>query len=68
MTQEQIAPCKCGHHAGWFEKRCVSYEQYFDETGEATHASDILAASRGGVRKYCCECSRDITRLIKDRP
>lgn len=68
MSKEQIAPCRCGKLAGWFEKRIVAYEQFYLPDGEASHASDILLAHRGGVRKYCFECNRDITKLIVEKP
>lgn len=61
----QTAPCpKCKAFNGWFEKRVQSYRQYFDLNGNATHATDE-GFNRGGKRKYCSECGREITDLIK---
>lgn len=65
-TMKMIKPCtNCGYQNGWFEKIQHSYEQYYDENGEATHAADSgRAKGRGGRRKYCYECRTDITRLV----
>ena len=63
---KQTAPCpKCGNTYGWWEKRCQSYFQYFDEIGKPTHSADGETMGRGGKRKFCSECNKDITDLIR---
>lgn len=63
---KQIAPCpRCGFNHGWFERRIKSYQQHFQSDGEVSHASDGNYIRRGGKRKYCCECSKDITEIVK---
>lgn len=58
----QIKACKCGEFCGWFEKRITQREQYYDEIGTAWTSEELN--ERGGKRKYCPECKRDITKLI----
>ena len=54
---------KCGD-AGYFEKRICKYEQYFYANGSVMDASDIETI-RGGERKFCAKCYRDITKQYK---
>ena len=64
MTMEQIKDCpKCKAKKGWFEKRTMSYEQYFDASGDPSHMADDRRTS-GGKRKYCFDCRKDITDKI----
>ena len=60
----QIKPCVCGNWSGWFEKRVTQRLQFFDENGGAW-ASEGLN-ERGGKRKYCPDCKRDITHLVSN--
>jgi hypothetical protein len=60
----QTAPCpKCGHTDGWYCKIVMSYEQYYTPDG----VSDSYEGknSRGGNKKFCAHCGKDITRIIK---
>ena len=59
---KQIKPCKCGAFAGWYEKRITQRQQFYDQNGEAWNSEALN--ERGGKRKYCAECSRDITGKI----
>lgn len=62
-TEKQVKPCpKCKKVLGWREKRVIRGDQYFDADGTPSHFVD--STGRGGVRKYCYECDRDITKCI----
>lgn len=62
---KQLAVCpRCNDMHGWYEKRQQSYQQYFDASSNATHAADGGGNGRGGKRKYCSECGKDITDRI----
>lgn len=64
-TQTQDCPtCKAKY--GWWEKRQQSYGQYFLPNGVASHATDGHGVGRGGRRKYCYECNRDITACVSN--
>ena len=58
----QLKPCLCGCREGWYEKRLTQREQYYDENGIAWNSIELN--ERGGKRKYCSSCGRDITRRI----
>jgi len=61
----QLHDCpKCKTKHGWWEKRQQSYEQYYLPDGTSSHATDGNSVGRGGVRKFCFECNRDISDLI----
>jgi len=63
---KQIKPCPwCGNKSGWFEKHVTSGQQYFYADGQPSHFCDEY--TRGGKRKYCADCNRDITSIIKGR-
>jgi hypothetical protein len=65
MTQTKPCPqCKEAH--GWWERRQQSYKQYYVANGDPSHASDGEGVGRGGRRKYCYECNRDITDCVSD--
>jgi hypothetical protein len=60
----QVEPCpKCKALAGWYEHRRQSGRAYFYTTGEITHY--VEGHTWHGPRKYCVECDRDITHLIR---
>lgn len=62
---QQVAPCpRCGHLGGWYEKRVCKYTQIFEADGEAFDATDMTRV-RGGDRRYCNECNRDITEQVQ---
>lgn len=65
---KQTAPCPgCKEAVGWWEKRVTSWAQYYMANGKVSHASDNLDSNgRGGRRKFCYNCNRDITKLIQD--
>lgn len=66
MPQKQTAPCrKCKTVHGWYEKRTMSYEQYFTSDGQASHVADSKGFGGGGKRKYCYECGTDITECVE---
>lgn len=59
----QGKPCpKCGVANGWFEKRILTGSQFFYPDGSPSHYYDEY--SRGGKRKYCFNCGKDITKCI----
>ena len=61
---KQVKPCpRCKAILGWFENRVLYGDQFFDADGSASHFSD-KGVSRGGRRKYCYECERDITTCV----
>jgi len=61
---KQAKPCpRCKEAHGWFEKRVITGTQFFMPDGDISHFND--ESSRGGRRKYCAQCSRDITKLIQ---
>lgn len=63
-TLQQVAPCpKCGASNGWFEKRVCKYTQIFEADGEAFDATNMERV-RGGDRRYCNHCERDITEQV----
>lgn len=64
-TWQQVEPCtKCGNHSGWYEKRVCKYIQFFDANGDAFDAGNMERV-RGGERRFCMGCHKDITDQIK---
>lgn len=64
-TMQQVAPCsKCGSHQGWYEKRVCKYLQFFEANG-AVYDAGTMERVRGGERRFCMGCNRDITNEIK---
>jgi len=62
---QQVAPCpKCGSTAGWYEKRVCKYIQFFEPNGDSLDAGNMERV-RGGDRRFCLSCSRDITDQIQ---
>lgn len=62
---QQVAPCpKCGDTAGWYEKRVCKYLQFFEPNGDVCDAGNIERV-RGGDRRFCMGCNKDITGQIK---
>ncbi|OKS78775.1 hypothetical protein PsaNZ64_00395 [Pseudomonas syringae pv. actinidiae] len=62
---KQVAACpRCGQLAGWYEKRVCKYIQLFEVDGEAVDASNMERV-RGGDRRYCAGCHKDITGQIQ---
>jgi len=63
--RQQVEPCpKCGGRHGWYEKLICKYEQHYSADGIADEASTIERV-RGGERRYCLNCQKDITDQIK---
>lgn len=61
----QVAPCpKCGALDGWFEKRVCKYNQIYEASGEVFDATN-MERIRGGERKFCNSCDRDITEQVQ---
>ena len=61
----QIKNCpNCNATYGWFEKRVHYGNQYYEEDGQASHFDE--GNTTGGKRKFCAQCSKDITSLIAD--
>lgn len=61
----QVAPCpKCGEAHGWYEKLICKYDQFYGPDGEAIDASTIQRV-RGGERRFCVNCHRDITETVQ---
>ena len=56
----------CKSIDGYYEKRIVSYCQYFDFEGEIIDASEFQKV-RGGKNKYCENCNRDITKHFESK-
>lgn len=64
-TWQQVERCtKCGNHQGWYEKRVCKYIQFFEANGDAFDAGNMERV-RGGERRFCIGCNRDITDQIK---
>ena len=60
----QLAPCpKCGEKKGWYEKLICKYEQHYAADGNADDDTTFERV-RGGERRFCVSCNRDITDLI----
>ncbi len=57
---------KCKGTMGYYEKIIMSYQQYFTFNGDIDFASENTRI-KGGKRKYCAECDRDITIFIPKR-
>jgi hypothetical protein len=49
---------------GWYEKRVCKYTQIFEADGKPFDAGDMTRV-RGGDRRYCNECNRDITEQVQ---
>lgn len=66
LTQlNQVAPCpRCGALDGWYEKRVCKYVQMFDAEGEPYDATNMERV-RGGDRRYCMGCQKDITAQVQ---
>jgi hypothetical protein len=65
MSKEKIDECPfCGSPDGYYDKNIVSYLQYFDFEGNPVLASENNHI-KGGKRKYCADCERDITKDIE---
>ena len=68
LQWSQIAPCtKCGGTHGWYEKLICKYDQFYGPDGQASDASTIQRV-RGGDRRFCVNCSRDITEIVQRGP
>lgn len=64
-TLTQVEPCpRCGSQGGWFEKRVCKYIQFFEPNGEALDAGNMERV-RGGDRRFCLSCTKDITSQVK---
>ncbi len=64
-TLEQVSPCrKCNSLSGWYEKRICKYTQIFEANGDAFDACNMVRV-RGGDRRFCVQCHRDITDLVQ---
>ena len=64
-TMQQVAPCpKCGSQSGWYEKRICKYIQFFEPNGESLDAGNMERV-RGGDRRFCLSCSKDITAQVQ---
>jgi hypothetical protein len=64
----QVDACpKCGAMEGWLEKRICKYTQIFEADGEPFDAVGMTRV-RGGDRKYCAQCSADITSCVREVP
>jgi len=55
----------CGCDEEYTENYIVRFSQCYDYTGEPTCATDNMPV-RGGKRKYCCSCLRDITKAFNN--
>lgn len=65
-TLQQVNPCsKCGAHDGWLEKRICKYTQIFEADGDVFDSVGMTRV-RGGDRRYCNGCNKDITEEIKE--
>ncbi len=52
---------KCKSDEGYYEQMVVSFTQEIDFDGEPIDASEFQRV-RGGKRKYCLNCNKDITK------
>ena len=68
LEKRQTSECPhCKEAHGWFEKRQHSFEQYYTRLGDPCFAEDSSSSlGRGGIRKYCFECQRDITKCVNE--
>lgn len=65
QTVQQVSPCsRCGCHQGWYEKRVCKYIQFFEANGEPFDAGNMERV-RGGQRRFCMGCNKDITDQLK---
>lgn len=65
QTRQQVEPCpKCGGKHGWYEKRVCKYLQFYEADGSAFDTSN-MERIRGGDRRFCTGCHKDITDQIK---
>lgn len=62
MSNQLSACSKCKAKNGWYEKRVHYGLQFFDSDGTPSHWVD--GNSRGGKRKFCYECDKDITNKV----
>lgn len=62
----QVTACRCGKIHGWWERRVQNYRLVFHADGTFADAAglDEDTYERGGVRKFCAECDRDITDRV----
>ena len=54
----------CKSTDGYYDKNITAFTQYFNFAHEPIVASEIRHV-KGGKRKYCTSCDKDITILIK---
>lgn len=53
---------KCGGESGYATNSIQRHEQHFTFHGEADNCD--VTFIRGGTRKLCIDCGKDITRFI----
>lgn len=55
---------KCGGATGYFIGVVISYTQSCYWDGDAYASDENPASARGGKRKYCSDCRKDITKYV----
>lgn len=58
---------KCGSGYGYYENPILALEQLYNWDGSPIDAND-RGRVRGGKRKFCCECKKDVTKYFDDFP
>ncbi len=62
----EITKCpKCGSELGYYENLILAIEQQYDWHGNPVNAND--KGVRGGRRKYCTECRKDVTNFLQEQ-
>lgn len=64
MTEPVKTKCpKCGGESGYYHKYIQSHTQFITFDGKCldNHAEYM----RGGTRKHCMNCEKDITEFVK---
>lgn len=53
---------KCGSADGFYHKTIYTHTQYIGFDGEPSDCN--VEFVRGGTKKYCCHCEKDITNFV----
>jgi hypothetical protein len=62
MSDNIVCP-HCGSDEGYFKKALVSETCSYDFSGNGYDS--VKTVIRGGNKKYCLDCKRDITKFLQ---
>lgn len=63
MGKRELIKCpKCGGSSGYYHKYIQSHTQFIGFDGKSLDNSAEVV--RGGTKKYCTDCERDITQFV----